>query len=260
VVLQSDRGLSPASIAAAYEARTEVGLWPRPFYDKVAGLGGDLAGRRVLEIGCGRGGLLSVLAEHKPDHRHAVDLVPLHAREAALRGGLGVRIVLGDLEVGLPYAAGVFDVIFAMEVLEHLRAPLACLAEIRRVLKPDGRFVLSIPNATGYAPFHRLGPLLPGRWLKRKLLPYEHPVNTRQPVDTMYRYSEILALLHRGGFVVERQRGYRYFRYALGFPIIRLVYGPIGPRADLILDRLRAYRFAYHLIVRCRPMAPPTSR
>jgi 2-polyprenyl-3-methyl-5-hydroxy-6-metoxy-1,4-benzoquinol methylase len=48
-----------------------------------------------------------------------------------------------------------------METLEHLKAPERCPREISRILKPGGQVILTIPNATGFAPFHRFGPAHP---------------------------------------------------------------------------------------------------
>jgi SAM-dependent methyltransferase len=51
-----------------------------------------------------------------------------------------------------PHAADSFDVVLCLEVLEHLAVdPMAMMAEVNRVLKPSGAFVLTTPNAVRYA-------------------------------------------------------------------------------------------------------------
>lgn len=54
--------------------------------------------------------------------------------------------VLADGQ-SLPFREGSFDFIIATEVIEHVRYPYRLLREIRRVLKPTGRVLLSTPNA-----------------------------------------------------------------------------------------------------------------
>lgn len=56
----------------------------------------------------------------------------------------------------LPFEAATFDVVTSFELIEHLADAKLYLAEVRRVLKPDGIFVVSTPNRTIYAE-HRGG-------------------------------------------------------------------------------------------------------
>lgn len=254
VVLKTGHHLPDEEIIRRYAAREAVGVWPLEFYQKVIGLAGDLHGCRVLEVGCGRGGLLKAIGDRLECDLHGVDFVNAYAEEASKRTGPTVTITVANVQERLPYPGSHFDVVFAMEVLEHLKFPERCLAEVRRVLKDGGKAILSIPNATGFFPFHHLGALIPSGWLKRKLVPYEHPDNTQQPIDTMYTYGEIIHLIESNHLVVETMAGYRYFRYALGFPILRSLYAPLSPRLERLLDRLGCYRFAYHLIMRCRKL------
>ena len=146
-----------------------------------------------------------------------------------------------------------------------LRAPRAGRVQYRiaqpgEVLAPGGRLVLSVPNATGFAPFHRLGALVPGAWLRGKLLPYEHPANTDQPIDTCWTYGEILALVRAGGFAVDACDGLAYFRYLEMLPVLRDAWRPVVPAAERLLPRLGAHRFAYHVLLRCRPADAEAAR
>ena len=99
-------------------------------------------GMRVLDLGCRSGALT----------RHFLDgneVVGLDVDRAALAKAeaLGIEPVEADVEQPLPFADASFDAVVAGEVLEHLQLPEALVAEARRVLRPGGVLVGSVPNA-----------------------------------------------------------------------------------------------------------------
>ena len=100
-------------------------------------------GRRVLDLGCRTGALASYYAAGN-------DLVGVDVdREALARAAerLGIETVWADVETGLPFGDASFDAVVAGELLEHLADPAAAVAQVRRVLRPGGVFVGSVPNA-----------------------------------------------------------------------------------------------------------------
>ncbi|QIM20987.1 class I SAM-dependent methyltransferase [Phycicoccus sp. HDW14] len=101
---------------------------------------------RTLDLGCGQGVLLGALASRLPEGSHLVgmDVVPPPP-------GVRWRGVTADITGRLPFADDAFDVVVAGEVLEHVPHPDLLLAEIRRILQPGGRLVLSTPNIVGWA-------------------------------------------------------------------------------------------------------------
>jgi len=99
-------------------------------------------GRRVLDLGCRDGALTQAYAEGN-------DVLGVDAdREAlaeAAKHGIGTH--WADLDQPLELPDESFDVVVAGELLEHLRDPRRLVAEVRRVLRPGGTFVASVPNA-----------------------------------------------------------------------------------------------------------------
>jgi SAM-dependent methyltransferase len=99
-------------------------------------------GRRVLDLGCRDGALTSRYAEGN-------EVVGVDADREALAAAakLGIETRWADLDEPLPFDEAAFDVVVAGELLEHLRDPARVVADARRVLRPGGTFVASVPNA-----------------------------------------------------------------------------------------------------------------
>jgi SAM-dependent methyltransferase len=110
-------------------------------YDAVA-RGAPIAGRDVLEVGCGRGGGAAYLARAcDPRRVVAVDLSP---RAVALCRGRFAHprlwFEVGDAEQ-LPFSDGSFDVVINVESSHCYGRFEAFLGEVRRVLRPEGHFL-----------------------------------------------------------------------------------------------------------------------
>ena len=128
----------------------------------------DLAGRDVLEIGCGRGELAcALLTVARPparliaaDFAHAA--VRLGRARAASRDLSGVSWLVADVQhIGLPDAS--VDTVISCETIEHLPDPVQALREFRRVLRPGGRLILTTPNYFGPFGLYRAYLRLRGR-------------------------------------------------------------------------------------------------
>ena len=96
---------------------------------------------RILDVGCGTGANLIMLSKY--GDAEGVD-VSEDALAFCRERGLD-RLKLGAAEE-LPYEDGTFDLVTAFDVVEHMDDDLACLREMRRVLRPGGRVLLFVPT------------------------------------------------------------------------------------------------------------------
>jgi SAM-dependent methyltransferase len=105
----------------------------------------SLAGKSVLDIGCGSGGItLHLVEKHRAAHATGFDVeepVVEAARRRAEKHGLSERARFVQGAPGpLPFAGESFDVVFSKDALLHAPDKDALFAEIFRVLKPGGVF------------------------------------------------------------------------------------------------------------------------
>ena len=136
---------------------------------------------RALDIGAAGGGNTRVLREHGWD---AVAL-EYGSDGAEVAHGRGLATLRGDA-TRLPFADGSLDLVMAFDLLEHLEDDDAAVAEVHRVLKPTGTYLVAVPAD-------------PKLWS-------EHD----EAVDHVRRYTRegLLALLDRGGFDVTDVRSW----------------------------------------------------
>lgn len=113
-----------------------------------------VAGKRVVDCGCGEGYGTALLAEHAT-LAIGVDREPEVVAYAAgkYRGAGRAAFVAASVDA-LPCVDDSVDVVVCFQVLEHLPDPLAFLREVRRLLAPDGVLMLTTPNllVTGARP------------------------------------------------------------------------------------------------------------
>jgi ubiquinone/menaquinone biosynthesis C-methylase UbiE len=102
-------------------------------------------GARLLDIGPGKGRTVSysrALLGRNGIRYYGVDISEKRLERSARQGYDG--LFMGDGR-RLPFRAGVFDIVVAMHVLEHVKETDLFLSEIRRVLTPRGSLILGIP-------------------------------------------------------------------------------------------------------------------
>ena len=121
-------------------------------------------GCRVLDLGCGTGAM-SVELGRECDVVSA-DLSPL-ALSYSARRGLS-RLCAADAQ-RLPFRAASFDAVIALDILEHLPDDGAAAREIARVLRPNGRAVITVPAYRSLWSGHDLALMHKRRYVAREV-------------------------------------------------------------------------------------------
>ena len=140
---------------------------------------------RILELGCGGGALLRDLASRGFEQLVGLDLARTALAEARRRG-TPAGLVLAEAE-RLPFRPASFDVVIAADLLEHVDDLDAHLAEVARVLRPGGRYLVKTPNRPLAELYYRLAGLDDYR--------FWHP--------SMLSPGELRALFQQHGFTVQ---------------------------------------------------------
>jgi methionine biosynthesis protein MetW len=199
---------------------------------------------RVLDLGCSGGRLGERLrAQGHEVTGIEIELIPGAAQRLD-------RLIIADLEKSLPVNAGTeYDVVVAGDILEHVRAPERLLEEMRRVVRPGGTAVVSVPNF--------------GHWYARArvalgLFDYD----TRGILDhghlRFFTRRSFRRLVKRSGWSISRTE-------YVGLPIDVLAdNGPtrtsrLVRRIDSLLVRLRPTLFAYQFLFQLHPVVTEPS-
>ena len=137
---------------------------------------------RLLDVGCGIGDFMLGMRQRGWEV-HGVDLSP---NAVALARQKGLDVFLGQL-FDAPYTERSFDLVTMWDVLEHLHDPSTHLARVAQLLKPRGKFVVTLPNP--HSLDSRLfGPVWTGLDVPRHLYVFVRPA--------------LLALFQRAGLEV----------------------------------------------------------
>jgi 2-polyprenyl-3-methyl-5-hydroxy-6-metoxy-1,4-benzoquinol methylase len=143
-----------------------------PRLEAALALAGDLSGKRVLDVGCGRGEVVLHCARHGAK-AYGVDY-SADALQLARQGAAGNETYWQRADAGhLPFQDRTFDWVLMLDIVEHLHPAelAAALVDVRRVLKPEGRLIVhTMPNLWYYRvgyPLYRLVQRLRGKVLPR---------------------------------------------------------------------------------------------
>ena len=119
----------------------------RGIVEVVRSITGSLAGKSWLDFGCGNGGLVRHLSTEAPDARLVAGFEEGWIADEARRKQINI-LSKSELE----RLDGSFDVVSAIEVIEHVFDPVETLSRIRKLLKPGGLFFYTTGNS---APFRK---------------------------------------------------------------------------------------------------------
>jgi 2-polyprenyl-6-hydroxyphenyl methylase/3-demethylubiquinone-9 3-methyltransferase len=165
----------------------------------------ELAGKRVLDVGCG-GGILteslaaagaSVVGIDAADR--PLQVARLHAHESGLAEAIDYQ--KSTVEEFAASHAGEFDVVTCLELLEHVPSPGSVIAACRRLLKPGGHLFLSTINRN---PKSYLFAVLAGEYVLRLL-----PRGTHNYAKFI-KPAELAGFLRESGFDLRDLTGMTY--------------------------------------------------
>ncbi|MDP3093743.1 MAG: class I SAM-dependent methyltransferase [bacterium] len=108
----------------------------------------DLKDKDVLDIGCHEGYLLSLI-ENKNNNFYGLD-ASNYAVEESFKKGIKVKKFYFDGKSEIPFSGNSFDLINAGDIIEHIYDTDFFLEEIRRLLRPNGYFLISTPNVASF--------------------------------------------------------------------------------------------------------------
>ena len=172
---------------------------------------------RVLDVGCGAGGVAALLAQRTRSHGGrlvALDINPDHLAATRQRvetecgAGFG-EFRQGDVE-DLPFPGGEFDLIWCSRVVHHhFPHPRSALSEMYRVLKAQGQLVLREGGGGGpsfASPRLGIDRELVARLYRSQTLWFQSKYKTRRPADSRRWTSE----MQDAGFEAIEVRGFAF--------------------------------------------------
>jgi SAM-dependent methyltransferase len=149
---------------------------------------------RFLDVGCATGFMLNGVHQKSAWEVYGCELSP--EASAFARDQLGLRVSTGQL-VAAAYPYSYFDVIQVNNVLEHVLDPVGLLREIHRILKPQGRLLLNIPNgANDVLPLEAF-------WRAEHL-----PAHSKDGHLFFIPAAALRNLFKQTGFFIQRQKTY----------------------------------------------------
>lgn len=140
----------------------------------------DIRGaEKLMEIGCGEGGFLKLAYENGVKEVRGIEICD-SARECGRGQGFEVDNIVLE-EAGKRYAS-YFDAVCAFQVLEHSPTPRLFIENALKMLKPNGKFIIGVPNAESY--------------LKNLFVPLDMPPHhmTKWSTKTLEKLCQIFSL------------------------------------------------------------------
>jgi ubiquinone/menaquinone biosynthesis C-methylase UbiE len=142
----------------------------------------QLQNKRVLEIGCGRGGFSEYLARFGANLTSA-DFSPVAVRiaEKRLKDFDNCELITADVQ-NVPFPNKTFDIVISMETLEHVPDPDLGLKELARVTKSGGQLIISTPNYFGLLGIYRAYREMTRKGYTEVGQPINHPIKVSERI------------------------------------------------------------------------------
>jgi SAM-dependent methyltransferase len=178
----------------------------------------------VLDLGCGAGNMIHHLSRY--GRVRGVDVDP---RPVAMAQARGYDVHQGDPSRGTPFPDASFDLVTALDVIEHVDDDVALLREARRVLRPNGILTVTTPAF-------------------QSLWSYNDEINAHK---RRYSPNELRHRIEQAGFRIRRMTFGFFLVFPLSAPMILLRHR-LGKKADLRSHHLQEDEYQ----VEMEPTAP----
>ncbi len=157
---------------------------------------------RVLDVGCGRAGYLIALASDTVSECYGIDpLIEVSlkpARDVVNEKGLALHLICAAGE-SIPFRDEAFNIVLVLSTLQHVANQNEVLLEIRRVLKPEGRLLLSVPQRKG---------INSARLLAANFLQWIRSRGSSYTMD--FSAGDLTRILNKNGFQMLKMRGRKF--------------------------------------------------
>jgi 2-polyprenyl-3-methyl-5-hydroxy-6-metoxy-1,4-benzoquinol methylase len=216
---------------ADLEATTGDSIYP--WHKAVCSLLPDLTGKRILEIGCGRGDFAILLARRYPSAEILATDFSTKAIEAAGNkpAPSNVRFAVRDAQG--PPDGSQYDMVISCECLEHATEPRKMLRHIAESLKPAGEFVITTENY-----FNGMALAWLNAWLRGK--PFDSGSGI-QPHENFFLFWRVRRMMEQAGLRVTHMQSNHFVWLLLpGFapdtfftrdftsPVLKRLFRPFG--------------------------------
>lgn len=158
----------------------------------------DVPKLRILDLGCGDGRLSAELVQ-KGHEVWGADVFPSGVEDARKKG---INAIEADIEAKLPFGDSQFDLVLLLDTLEHLYDQEGIIKEVYRILKKDGKLIISYPNQFDIR--NRLNMFFGGgiiHWSHRK---YKDVHAWKYGHIRFLLYRELVELLNSQGFYPKK--------------------------------------------------------
>jgi SAM-dependent methyltransferase len=226
---------------------------------------------RVLDVGCSFAYGSAAIQAGGPDGRVVVGVErdPEHLAGARERFPW-ITVLEGDA-TALPVPEAVADAVTMLDIVEHVDRPEAAIAEARRVIRPGGVLVVSVPHRgllhrldalNVYASLRKRRPRWPPLEAATESGGHEHRHFTVQELAELLRPHFVVERVVRTGLGLQElvHLGLLLLRVPLKAERVTRALLPVHLVVYLLDDLLPLDRFGYHLTVRARAVTPDSPR